>query len=122
MYLQMTMDGRVSGSDVQTPYSEYLALKYAQILILHDSLDHSEPKRMQSLERIVLFFFFFKGTFSLSVYAFRCAGAEICQSRPRGLEGEVVIPVPLCGQRGPPERTGTVNTDVPDPKSLDLHV
>lgn len=25
MYLQMTLDGRVSGSDVQTPYSEYLA-------------------------------------------------------------------------------------------------
>lgn len=31
MYLQMTMDGRVSGSDVQTPYSEYLALKYTQV-------------------------------------------------------------------------------------------
>lgn len=69
-----------------------------------------------------LYYFYFKGTFSLSFYAFRCAGAEICQSRPRGLEGEVVIPVPLCGQCGPPERTGTVSTDMPNPKSLDLHV
>lgn len=39
MYLQMTMDGRVSGSDVQTAYSEYLALQYTKFLILHDSLD-----------------------------------------------------------------------------------
>lgn len=69
-----------------------------------------------------LYYFYFKGTFSLSFYAFRCTGAEICQSGPRDLEGEVIIPVPLCGQRGSPERTGTVSTDVPNPKSLDLHV
>lgn len=55
MYLQMTMDGRVSGSDVQTPYSEYLALKYTKILSLRDSLDHCKE---------LYFFFYFKGTFS----------------------------------------------------------
>lgn len=38
MYLQMTLDGRVSGSDAQTPHSEYLGDKSEREHVLEDIL------------------------------------------------------------------------------------
>lgn len=53
MYLQMTLDGRVSGSDAQTPYSEYLPDKSVTDSICGPGLGYFPFKDVHAIHWII---------------------------------------------------------------------
>lgn len=107
MYLQITLDGRVSGSDVQTPYSKYsvnksLADSTCGSKLAHlsqNSLDNLRPRKIRPKEDYLCF------------CVSRCAGAKISQTRPYSHHGEVIISVSLCGQQRQFKGTGTISKE-----------